>query len=152
MKNIFKAIGHFFKTIGEFIISDEGRKKFAEILGEAQSLIAPAMQAAATIAALTQNRTFEEVVAVAQKYALGTVTPEMIENQSTLEGLLKNAARAELQNLTGSKLDPHVLDLAIAAGLTAYKSTKAEIEAAKAKSAAEEVPVAPEDGPATPIA
>lgn len=127
VSNPFRAIGSFFEKVIHFVISPGGRKKIADALKQAQDLIAPALQACETIATLTPTRSDDELFALAQRYALGTITPEMITNDAIISGIMKHAAMVELQHLTGTTADPRVLDLAIQSAYLVYKQAKVDM-------------------------
>lgn len=132
MSNVFQKIGHFFSAIVHFVISPAGRDIIAKYLDEAQKLLAPALDAVSLIASLTPTRSDDEIVALAQKYSLGTITPGMITNDAVLTGLLKTAAIKELSAATGTAVPPSVLDLAIQSAYVVYEQAKADMAAAPA--------------------
>lgn len=133
LSNPFKSIGHFFENVVGFVISPAGRKKIAAALGEAQKLIAPALDACSMIAALTPTRSDDEIVVLAQRYSLGVITPEMITNNAIVSGILKHAAMVELQRITGSGADPRVLDLAIQSAYLVYKQAAHDVAHAESQ-------------------
>lgn len=128
MGNPFGKIGHFFAAILHFVISDRGRAVIANYLDEAQKLLQPALDAVSAIAEASGSRSFEEIAVLAEHYALGVVTPEMITNDATLSGLLKHAAMAELARATGTTMPMAVLDLAVQSAYVVFKQAKAEMK------------------------
>lgn len=130
MSNPFKAVANFFEKVIGFVISKKGREKIAAALHQAQELLTPAFAACEMIASLTPTRSDDQIIAVAKRYALGVVTPEMLTNDAIVSGLLKHAAMVELQHLTGSTADPRVLDLAIQSAYLVYKQADRDMKAA----------------------
>lgn len=140
MSNPFKVIGTFFQKLVLRVLSPAGRKQLADALAHVQDLITPALHACEVIATLTPSRSDDEIIALANKYALGTLTPEMLSNDAILSGILKHAAMVELQHLTGTSADPRVLDMAIQSAYLVYKQAShdvghAEMQEANGKSA-----------------
>lgn len=131
MSNPFKAIRNFFQHVISFVISPKGREKIAKSLEQAQAMLTPALYACEMIASLTEGRTDDQIIAVAEKYSLGTITPDMIKNDAIISGILKHAAMIELQHLTGSTADPRILDLAIQSAYIVYKQAAHDVKEAQ---------------------
>lgn len=130
MGNVFGKIGHFFSAVVHFVISPAGRDKIAAYLDEAQKLLAPALDSVSLIASLTPTRGDDEVIALVNRYGLGTVTPDMLRNDAVVSGFLKQAAIRELKRATGATIPSSVLDMAIQSAYVVYKQAKADMGAA----------------------
>lgn len=133
----FEAIGHFFKKVVEYVISPAGRAQIARDLQAAEDLINPALSAVQLIAGLAPAnsagvRDVNRLVAIVDHYELGPITPDNLTNNAVVAGVLKAAAVKELGRITGTVVDPKVLDLAIQSAYLVYKKAQDEIAAAEA--------------------
>ena len=128
MANPFKAIVNFLKKVPailEHLFSREVRDKIADYLERAQELLEPALTSVEIIASLTPNRKDNEIVALAKKYGLGTVTPALIRNEAALGGILLTAAVKELKKRTGTDIPDDYLRTVVQAAFNLYKLARA---------------------------
>lgn len=124
--NPFKKVVDIAAKVIRFILSPAGRDRVAKALEQVQEFLESgwAMQAVKVIAELTPTRADNEMLALVQRYGLGFVTPDMLRNETFVNGLLKKAAIYELQRISGLKVSNTVLDLAVQAAYIAYQENK----------------------------
>lgn len=122
MSNVFSK---FFHAVGRLFMHGHVVDVIAHELEIVQGFLGPGFTAAQMIAALTPTKSDDEIIALAKRYAMDTVTPEMLRTPGFVDGILRHAAAQELRMITSDYTTANrLVDLAVQAGYVWFNAQK----------------------------